>query len=223
VWYGIHNDPPLPCSQDDSPAVISRAVKEALAAHGAQLAAQSFRPAQWVIDGGGTPQNTVIDFAAVSAKACGLQALCAFGRDTRQYRAAGRKGQHIVARENCHMVQESMSRRWLVFNADAWREAQQKGWTTAPALPGSCSLFEGYHEEFAMLVASEQLSWKQETPAGLRYEWHTMPGRHDFGDCMTMAFAAAAFGGIGTGGRVEPKASTGPARVLVYRPSMGRR
>jgi hypothetical protein len=62
-------------------------------------------------------------------------------------------------------------------------------------------LFPGQHYDFAAQIASEQLKWKQDTPTGLRYEWHTIPGRHDYGDCMSMAFAAADFGGIRTGGR----------------------
>ena len=37
------------------------------------------------------------------------------------------------------------------------------------------------------------------------YVWHTLPGAHDYGDCMTMAFAAAAMGGIGTGGGAPRK------------------
>jgi Tat protein translocase TatB subunit len=88
---------------------------------------------------------------------------------------------------------------------DINREMAQKGWTSAPALPGSCSLFPGQHYDFAAQIASEQLKWKQDTPTGLRYEWHTIPGRHDYGDCMAMAFAAADFGGIRTGGKSEVK------------------
>jgi hypothetical protein len=159
----------------------------------------------WIVDGGGTPLNTVIDFAAVSLKACDLQAVAAFGRNCAKYRQAGRSGQHIKTGENCHMLTESMTRRWMIWNADVCREMAQKGWTSAPALPGSCSLFPGQHYDFAAQIASEQLKWKQDTPTGLRYEWHTIPGRHDYGDCMSMAFAAADFGGIRTGGKVQQK------------------
>ena len=30
--------------------------------------------------------------------------------------------------------------------------------------------------------------------------WRVAPGPHDYGDCMAMAYACAAFAGIGTGG-----------------------
>jgi hypothetical protein len=32
------------------------------------------------------------------------------------------------------------------------------------------------------------------------WNWHTAPGAHDYGDCMTMAYVGAAWQGIGTGG-----------------------
>jgi hypothetical protein len=53
----------------------------------------------------------------------------------------------------------------------------------------------------------------------MEWTWITQPGRHDYGDCMTMAYAAAAWGGIGTGGKAAEAKSGKVARVVVARPS----
>ena len=202
AWYGRYTSPPLPCEKSDAPAVIDRAIQTALAAHGAELQSLWCAPRVWVIDGGGTPKDTIINFAANSVKSCGLQAMCMFGRDCKTYRPYVSKTQRITPFENGHVVHESFARRWIIWNADIWREAAQKAWTSAPALPGSCSLGVGKHGEFAAQICGELLKWKMETPTGLRYDWTKRPGPHDFGDCMAMAYAAAAWGGIGTGGTV---------------------
>jgi hypothetical protein len=34
------------------------------------------------------------------------------------------------------------------------------------------------------------------------WNYHTQPGKHDFGDVMAMCYAGAAWVGIGTGGQV---------------------
>jgi hypothetical protein len=58
------------------------------------------------------------------------------------------------------------------------------------------------HIEFAEQVAREQLQGRQEIAGQMVWVWHTQPGPHDYGDVMTMAYALAAWGGIGTGGRI---------------------
>ena len=35
------------------------------------------------------------------------------------------------------------------------------------------------------------------------WNYHRTPGRNDFGDAMAQGYALAAYGGIGTSGRVE--------------------
>ncbi len=204
AWYGLYTSAPLPCEKADSPAVIDRAIQTALAAHGAELRALWCAPRVWVIDGAGTPKDTVINFSANSLKSCGLQAMCMFGRGSKEYRPYVSRTQKIMPFENGHVVHESYARRWIIWNADVWREAAQKAWTSAPTLPGSCSLGPGRHGEFAAQICSEILNWKMDTPTGVRYDWTARPGvPHDFGDCMAMAYAAAAWGGIGTGGAVS--------------------
>lgn len=200
LWYGVESGEQFLSSKDDPPAVISRRVSEGLAAVGKQLAGCGVVPATWIIDGGGTPQDTVINFAAVSFRVCGLSALTAFGRNAKEYRPYGRH--KITVREQCHLVSENINRRWLIWNADYWREIAQKGWTATPLLPGSCSLFAGHHREFAEQICREQLKGKADLGGGMRWEWVTQPGPHDAGDCMAMAYMGAAWSGIGTSGAV---------------------
>jgi len=220
LGYFIENGDEFLSTADDPPAVISRRVSEALAKIGKFLAGSGVTPQTWIIDGGGTPQDTVINFCAVSQRVCGLAGLTAFGRSAREYRPYGRN--KLTVRERCHLVSESIARRWLIWDSDYWRETAQKGWTATPLLPGSCTLFAGNHRLFAEQICREQLIGKADLGAGMRYEWHTQPGPHDFGDCMAMAFAGAAFGGISSSG-AAPVLEKKYARPMVYRPSMNGR
>jgi hypothetical protein len=210
---------PMSLSQSDAPAVISRGAQVGLSEVGSRIAKMDPTPRVWLIDGGGTPQDTVIGFCGVSQKACGMQGLTAFGRAARQYRPTARY--KVLIRQECHEVIESMARRWAIFNADFWRELSQVAWVQAPGLPGSCSLPAGNHRDFADQLCREPLKWKAETPAGMRWEYGSAPGPHDYGDCMTMSYVAAALLGIDTGQVAKPERK--PARIPIFRPSQGLR
>jgi hypothetical protein len=196
-----------------------RAVFEALVVVGKQIAANQVRPELWAIDASGTDFDTVLRFATNSVRLCGVQAVGVTGRGAKNYRPYGR---NVVgkARENCHMaIDETKSppRKWLAFHADYWREIAQRAWLGSLGAPGACSLFAGQHRIFAEQVCREQLRGVADV-GGLRmWNWSTQPGPHDFGDCMTMCFALAAWHGIGSGGeqkRPQPRRRTGP-RVTV--------
>ena len=109
-------------------------------------------------------------------------------------------------------------RKWVAWNADYWREAAQKAWTGSVGAPGSCSLPAGNHRDFAEQVCREQLAGKGEVGGAMVWTWNTLPGRHDFGDCMAMLFMGAAWQGIGTSGAAATPAPT-KARVVISRPS----
>jgi len=153
-----------------------------------------------MIDGGGSPQDTVITFCANSVRTTGLEAVTAFGRAWRQYRSRQADRRY----EQCLIRSESRLKRWCLWNADYWREIAQRGWIGAVGAPGSCDLPKGNHRDFAEQICREQLAGKAETGGTWVYVWHTLPGPHDYGDCMAMAYACAALCGIGTGGG-EPK------------------
>ena len=70
-------------------------------------------------------------------------------------------------------------------------------------------LYSGDHEqEFAQQVSMKRLVGKLNTSKGVRYDWADRPGDQDYGDAVGMCWAAAAWGGIGTGGVV----AMGPRR-----------
>ena len=198
LWYGVYRGAPLPVRKEMTESEARKRIYEALAAHGKQLAGMPCRPNAWIIDGGGSPQGTVIDLAANAPRICGLEAACAFGRASRQYRPTGKH--RIIPGEQLHRVVERRDKQWIIFNADYWREVAQKAWTGSPGSPGSCSLPKGRHEDFAMQICREQLAGKDEVGGRTIWVWDTAPGPHDFGDCMAMGYMGAALMGIGTGG-----------------------
>lgn len=200
LWYGLHK---MSVADELPPAQKRAAIMLELERHGQDLADSRkvpCRPERWIIDGGGSPQDTVITFAGTSARTTGIEAVCAFGRAWRQSTRPKVQDRRF---EQGYMHAESQLRRWVIFNADYWREVAQRAWTGAIGAPGTCDLPRGNHVDFAEQVCREQLAGKAEAAGIWVYVWNTLPGAHDFGDCMTMAFAAAAMGGIGTGGQQQ--------------------
>jgi hypothetical protein len=196
-WYGLH-----PMNVTDAMTEIEkrRLIYDGLAAHGRQLAGLPCRPAAWYIDGGGSPEGTVIQFAFNSPQICGLQAMCTFGRGWKNYRPVTKTSYRVRPGEQWQHVAERRDRQWIIYLADYWREVAQKGWLAAQGSPGSCSLPRGNHADFAAQVTREQLAGKDDIGGRTIWVWNTAPGPHDFGDCMHMAFMGAAINGIGTGG-----------------------
>lgn len=199
LWYGLYDMTRLRIGKDMTDGEKKLLIYEALAAHGKELAGLACRPNLWVIDGGGSPAGTVIEFCAKSPQICGLESVCAFGRGWKQYRPAAKH--KILIGEELHRVVESRGRQWIIWNADYWREMAQKGWTGSPGSPGSCSLPKGNHQEFVTQICREQLKGKDEIGGRTVWVWDSAPGPHDFGDCMAMSYMGAALIGIGTGGQ----------------------
>ena len=90
--------------------------------------------------------------------------------------------------------------RGLAYNADYWREISQRGWLGSVGAPGTCSIYAGHHRDFAEQCSREKLVEKLEGKAGMYWRWNSAPGKHDYGDALTMAYVAAAWQGIGTSG-----------------------
>ena len=110
------------------------------------------------------------------------------------------------------MAVDLKGRKWIAWHADYWREQAQKAWTGSVGAPGSCSLPVGNHREFADQICREQLAGKAEVGGMMMWNWHTQPGRHDYGDCMAMAYMGAAWAGIGTQGNVQMPQQTNRRR-----------
>jgi hypothetical protein len=213
LGYGVHEMGVAPGATEGETA---RAIYEALMAHGKALAALQCRPEVWVIDAGGAAFDVVLRFCSESARAVGIQATPCTGRGSRNYRAYG-KSVLGRPREQCHTAVDTRGRKWIAWNADYWREVAQKAWTGSVGAPGSCSLPVGRHRDFAEQICREQLAGKGEVGGQMVWTWHTQPGRHDYGDCMAMAYMAAAWGGIGTGGG-EAKVQRAGIKIPMRRP-----
>jgi hypothetical protein len=199
VWYGTE---PMAVEKSWTDTQKKSAIMAALENHGKNTLTRLPRlPDLWMIDGGGSPQGTVVDFAAQSQRTCGIPALCAFGRASTRYypRSAGNK---IYLYEQACVVRKSATEQWCLLNADYWREQSQRAWLAPIGAPGSCDLPDGNHREFAEQCVREILQGKAETGGKMVYVWATQPGPHDYGDCMSMLYAAAALKGVGTGGQV---------------------
>lgn len=209
VSYGVHG---LKVDQNLPKAQQHALIYEALVTHGRELHSYPFRPEYWFIDAAGDNFDVVLRFAKHSAQLCGIQAIPITGRNARNYRPYGRSAIGDP-REQCHLCEDNLKRKWVAANADYWRELAQKAWIGSIGSPGSCSLPQGRHNEFAMQICREPLIGKSDMGAGMRWEWGSQPGPHDYGDVMMMMFAGAAYCGIGTSGQIQTRRMKNRRRV----------
>ncbi|OGV61310.1 MAG: hypothetical protein A2498_00885 [Lentisphaerae bacterium RIFOXYC12_FULL_60_16] len=217
--YGRHDKEgagivPQNCPESEA----KRRMFEALVVHGGELASvnlirngQAVRPGLWVIDGGYMP-DVVKRYIEGPGRTLGIPTIAARGYSADRYRPTP-KNCIGAPRENCHLTESPIAGRFLAFNADAWREVSQRAWLASPNAPGSLSLFEGRHTEFAGQVTRERLVEKLHGQYGPVWRWVTAPGWHDYGDALTMCFVGAAWGGIGTTGEhIVRRARPAPRR-----------
>jgi len=199
LWYGIHK---MHVEDKWTDSQKKAAIYKALASHGRELAALPCRPQTWIIDGGGSPRDTVIDLSANAPTICGLTAYCAFGRSGRSWDYRGRGKHKSKMFEECQLVRERVGRQWVLWQQHYWMEQAQLAWTGDYGAPGSCSLPEGHHQEFGNQICREILRGKNEIGGRMVWVWDHAVGPHDYADCMAMAYMGAAMEGIGTGGLV---------------------
>ena len=202
IWYGLHK---LTISGDIPSAVLARALYESLVTHGKERANCGLKIEEWAIDAGGGQFDPVIRFAGDAARLCGIPAHGFTGRGASKYRPWG-KNVSGALREECHgcmAKKDGRTIRWVAWNADYWKEAAQRAWLGEIGSPGSISLYEGSHREFATQVCADKLMGKGEVGGQMMWNFHRVPGRNDFGDAMAQGYALAAYMGIGTHGKVE--------------------
>jgi hypothetical protein len=195
-WYGLH---PMDIPGDTTAPERARRIYDELAIHGRLLASIQCKPDLWIIDASGTDFDVVLRFCNDSFRLCGLNSAPATGRASKLYKPWGKNV--ITTREQCHMrfdIFQGRRRKWIVWNADHWREVAQRAWLGEVGSPGSCSIFNGRHGEFADQICREALMGKADVGGTMLYNWHTQPGKHDFGDCMAMCYAGSAWQGIGS-------------------------
>lgn len=204
AWYGRHDNGghgivPASCPEQEA----KRRVFEALVIHGQAMATmpltragQPVRIGLWLIDAGYMP-DVVRRYVEGPGRTLGVPLLAARGYGFDKYRPTP-KNCIGAPREGCHMGESQISGRFIAFNADYWREVSQRAWLGTPNAPGSVSLYEGRHAEFAEQVCREKLREKLQGQYGTVWRWATAPGWHDYADAMTMLYVAAAWSGIGT-------------------------
>ena len=212
LWYGLHR---LSIPGDTPAPELARALFEQLTIHGKALAGLPVAPEVWSIDAGGANFDAVVRFAESSARLCGIPAHGFTGRSAKFYRPYGKHVSGTV-REQCHGCldrKEGRLIRWIVWNADYWREVAQRAWLGEIDSPGAVSLFDGLHSEFAAQVSNERLKGKGDVGGQMFWNWVRAPGRNDFGDAMAQGYALAAYGGTGTAGQAQRRKKA--ARVII--------
>ncbi len=219
-WYGIHDAAGREIVEKNTPEpVAKRAMFEALVRHGAELAALPLQRSGefaavglWVIDAGFMP-DVVRRYVTGPGRTLGFPIMAARGFAATKYRPAG-AGTIGAPREGCHFAESAIAGRFLAWNADLWREVSQRAFLASPNAPGSCSLFEGSrHRDFAEQVTREKLVEKLFGEFGPVWRWHSTPGRHDYGDALSMCYAGPAFSGIGTQGTTPRPARRARRRI----------
>ena len=179
----------------------------ALAAHGREIKAQGLPIDLWGIDCGGRQFKTVTKFVRDAQTLTGLKAVAMLGRAGQNWNPNVRSRIRNERNETV-LCQDQERRRWLAFNADAYKERAQKAWGAEVGAPGGLSLFDGgaNHANFAKQVANEKLIEKKkvrttDSKERYAYKWKTK-NPHDFGDCVAMGYALA--GSEGVTGEGEP-------------------
>jgi hypothetical protein len=211
---------PMNVRQEQTDAEKTQLAIEALGRLGKILADVEHVPRLWVIDGAGVPAETVNSFAGVSMRYCGIQAIAAYGRAGTNYRPTSTaNGRGRVDFEESHIVIDGM-RRWIIWNADYWREQAQRAWTGTPGAPGTCELPAGEHRQFATEICNERLIGKGEVGGKMVWRWETA-GVHDYGDVMAMSEMGAAVAGIGLNG-AKPQTQHNKRRARAPKVTWGR-
>jgi hypothetical protein len=196
---------------------------QALVDHGPQVAGlplmrdrQSAGVGMWIIDAGYMP-DVVKRYVEGEGRRLGLTIMPARGYNFDRYRPTGK---NVIGkpREQCHHAETLIAGHFIAYNACYWREVAQKAWLASPNAPGSISLFEGRHREFAEQVTRIKLVEKLRGHHGWVWRWHTAPGWHDYADTVTMAYVGAAWSGIGTAGPPVPQKPKVPRRRVKHIP-----
>jgi hypothetical protein len=205
-WYGRFDNQGRGIIPKDIPeGEAKRILFEALVAHGKELAGMVItrdgikaQVGLWVIDGG-YMGDVVRRFLETAGRTIGIPCCMARGFSNDKYRPYGK---NVIGKpkEQTHQTTSDVVGRFVAFNADYWREVAQRGWLATPGAPGSLSLYEGRHIEFAEQVCREKLLEKLQGQFGPVWRWVTAPGWHDYGDAVTMCYVGAVWLNVGTQG-----------------------
>jgi len=201
LWSGVHH---LDIAvRDMTAAEYARSLYPELVKHGQALAASPCRPEVWAVDAGGDQFDAIAPYVDRLAAATGLTVLAFTGRRGIKYAQYGQSVIKSMIREHCHgcaTIKGAVRLRWVAWDADYWGDKAQRAWLGAPGAPGQASLPQGQHWEFARQICNKRLVKIEDKGGKTEHTWQNVPGKQDFHDAMAQGYAAAAFGGIGTGG-----------------------
>jgi len=127
--------------------------------------------------------------------------------------------------ENCHLqrAQSDTHKRYIMFNADVWRETMQRAFLGNAGAPGVCTLYAvsdtRQHMKFAEQCRAEKLRAKGDVGGVLHYDWTHRPGDPwDWGDSTTGCWVAAAASGLSASGQALMASTSKKAHVIIRRP-----
>ena len=210
IWHGVYK---TNLHKEQMPEAEYRArVYEALVAFSKELKAMcethGITLDVWAIDGGGDqfePAQTMRRNAKEFDLPFPVVPMVGRAGDNWNPRVGSRICEAINETVECGDVdRDGRKRRWVYFNADFWRETQQRAWLGEIGTRGGLSLFTAtkhQHLDFALQVAAEVLESKTPGDNGRRprYLWRGGNKRHDLGDAATMCLAVAASKGLTQG------------------------
>jgi len=157
---------------------------------------------------GGVTRGDVLNYRNIQLPGLKGQAIGLEGHDSTHYYPNNKTA--IKKYESCHLAKEDDSRRGKIYHIawdSDWHNLQQlKAWLATPGAPGSCSLYRGNHDgEFLQQVTTRAFMGMVQKYRGQVYDWNRTVGNDDYGDCLAMCRALAAYHGIGTGGQTEKR------------------
>lgn len=187
---------------------FTRRVEIALAAEGRKIAALGLQINKWGIDAGGRQFVAVTHFAPNAQGACGLDALPMLGRAGQNWNP-NVKSRIRTALNDTVLCRDVQGRKFLAWNADAYKEKFHLACGTETGATGGFSLYDDPHghAKFATQIANERLiekvKMKNDSGSGTEryvYRWRTKDP-HDFLDTSAMAYALAGANSIDGSGR----------------------
>jgi hypothetical protein len=203
LGYGRYDNGGLPIITDVSNELETKQkVYEALVAIGKQIAGQNYihkgisvKSGLWVIDGG-WHGDVVRRYVDGVGRSVGIPIIMSKGFGWKQYKPYGR---NLIGKagEQWHRSEGPVIGKFVSYNADYWLEVMQRAWLGSLGSPGTISLFEGNHKEFAEQLSRQKLLEKKMGVMGFEWLYSTQPGWHDYSDATYMCYIGASVSGIG--------------------------
>jgi len=152
----------------------------------------------------GVTRGQSLRYNRIDLPGCKCSAIGMEGWSSDQYRPTHKTA--IRQFESCHLSRDRVEQQtveWLAWDTDWFNLQQLRAWLASPGAPGACTLYKGNHDrEFLQQVTTRSFMGMVNKYKGPVYDWFRKPGANDdYGDCLAMCRALAAYHGITTGGQ----------------------